>query len=211
MALKGGVPVGLNDKILVAGGGGFIGGALIALLRKQGYSNLRAVDVKPLDEWYQRFDDVENLCLDLNFKENCETAAKGVTDIYNLAANMGGMGFIEAQQSAVHAVRTDQYAHAASGAEAWNEALFLRLVRVCLQRRQAENVRSAFLEGRRCLPALAEDGYGWEKLFSERMSPAFPRRFRASTRGSRVFTMFTGRGEPGLEGAKKRRRRSAAR
>ena len=86
--------MGLNDKVLVAGGGGFIGGALIALLRKQGYRNLRAVDVKPFDEWYQRFDDVENLCLDLNFIENCETAAKGVTDIYNLAANMGGMGFI---------------------------------------------------------------------------------------------------------------------
>src|ERR1700722_21011154 len=81
MALKGGVPVGLNDKVLVAGGGGFIGGALIALLRKQGYTDLRAVDVKPLDEWYQRFDDVENLSLDLNLIENCQTAAKGVTDL----------------------------------------------------------------------------------------------------------------------------------
>ena len=85
----------INDKILVAGGGGFIGGALISLLREQGYRNLRAVDVKPFDEWYQRFDDVENLCLDLNLKENCETAANGTAEIYNLAANMGGMGFIE--------------------------------------------------------------------------------------------------------------------
>ncbi len=87
--------MGINDKILVAGAGGFIGGALIALLRKQGYRDLRAVDVKPFDEWYQRFDDVENLSLDLNGKENCETAAKGAVEIYNLAANMGGMGFIE--------------------------------------------------------------------------------------------------------------------
>ena len=87
--------MGINDKILVAGAGGFIGGALIALLRKQGYRDLRAVDSKPFDEWYQRFDDVENLSLDLNLKENCETAAKGAVEIYNLAANMGGMGFIE--------------------------------------------------------------------------------------------------------------------
>src|ERR1700680_4650236 len=87
--------VGINDKILVAGAGGFIGGALVALLRKQGYRDLRAVDAKPFEEWYQRFDDVENLSLDLNLKENCETAAKGAVEIYNLAANMGGMGFIE--------------------------------------------------------------------------------------------------------------------
>jgi GDP-D-mannose 3',5'-epimerase len=73
--------VGSNDKILIAGAGGFIGGALVALLRKQGYRDLRAVDSKPFEEWYQRFDDVENLCLDLNLKESCETAAKGAVEI----------------------------------------------------------------------------------------------------------------------------------
>src|SRR6202166_1980866 len=87
--------VGKNDKILVAGAGGFIGGNLVAGLRARGYKRIRAVDIKPLDEWYQRFDDVENLSLDLNLKENCEKAAQGASDIYNLAANMGGMGFIE--------------------------------------------------------------------------------------------------------------------
>ena len=68
--------MGINDKILVTGAGGFIGGALVPLLRKQGFRDIRAVDVKPLDEWYQRFDDVENLSLDLNLKENCERLAK---------------------------------------------------------------------------------------------------------------------------------------
>jgi len=77
--------VGINDKILIAGAGGFIGGSLVSLLRKQGYRDLRAVDVKPFEEWYQRFDDVENLCLDLNLKENCEKAATGAVEIYNLA------------------------------------------------------------------------------------------------------------------------------
>src|SRR4029077_14448513 len=95
MTLEQGDTVGVNDKILVAGAGGFIGGALVSLLRKQGYRDLRAVDVKPFEEWYQHFDDVENLSLDLNLKENCDTAAAGATEIYNLAANMGGMGFIE--------------------------------------------------------------------------------------------------------------------
>ena len=68
------------------------GGASCA---RQGYTRIRAVDVKPLDEWYQVFDDAENLVLDLNLKENCEQAAEGASEVYNFAANMGGMGFIE--------------------------------------------------------------------------------------------------------------------
>src|SRR5579859_7584362 len=84
-----------NELILVTGAGGFIGGAMVSELRRQGYRRIRAVDIKPLDEWYQVFDDVNNLVLDLNEKENCERAVEGASDVYNLAANMGGMGFIE--------------------------------------------------------------------------------------------------------------------
>src|SRR5688572_11076156 len=84
-----------NELVVVTGAGGFIGGALVADFRKQGYAKIRAVDVKPLNEWYQSFDDVENLVLDLNRYESCERAARGAYQIYNLAANMGGMGFIE--------------------------------------------------------------------------------------------------------------------
>src|SRR5258708_5409426 len=83
------------DLVLVTGAGGFIGGDLFWGLVARGYKRIRAVDIKPLDEWYQRFEDVDNLSLDLNLKENCEEATQGVGDIYNLAANMGGMGFIE--------------------------------------------------------------------------------------------------------------------
>src|SRR5215813_8373416 len=84
-----------QTKIVVTGAGGFIGGSLVADLRRRGCPSIRAVDVKPVRQWYQRFDDVENLSLDLNLKENCEIAARDAVEVYNLAANMGGMGFIE--------------------------------------------------------------------------------------------------------------------
>ncbi len=83
------------NLIVVTGAGGFIGGNLISSLRGQGFERIRAIDSKPFEEWYQRFDDVDSLVLDLNLRENCETAAKDAFEIYNLAANMGGMGFIE--------------------------------------------------------------------------------------------------------------------
>jgi nucleoside-diphosphate-sugar epimerase len=85
--------------IVVTGTGGFIGGSLVAALRARGHGNIRAVDIKPKEEWYQKSEDVENLTLDLNLKENCEIAAKGAWEIYNLAANMGGMGFIESNKA----------------------------------------------------------------------------------------------------------------
>src|SRR5262245_61488191 len=86
----------MKDKVvLVAGGGGFIGGHLVARLREQGVERIRSVDVKPLDDWYQVFDDVENVQADLNLRDDCQKACRDVSDLYNLAANMGGMGFIE--------------------------------------------------------------------------------------------------------------------
>ena len=84
-----------TKKIVVCGGGGFIGGHLVADLLRQGHRNIRAVDIKPLDEWYQVFDGVEKLQLDLQDKEACEQALRGAAKVYNLAADMGGMGFIE--------------------------------------------------------------------------------------------------------------------
>src|SRR5580765_3742560 len=82
-------------KILVCGAGGFIGGHLVADLLKQGRTDIRAVDLKPFDEWYQRFPKVENLQLDLQGNTACEQATEGTSIVYNLAADMGGMGFIE--------------------------------------------------------------------------------------------------------------------
>src|SRR5262245_47461668 len=84
-----------DGLIVVAGGGGFIGGHLVASLRSQGDTRIRSVDVKPLDDWHQRFNDVDNRQLDLQRLPDCEAALKGARDVYNVAADMGGMGFIE--------------------------------------------------------------------------------------------------------------------
>src|SRR5687767_9085513 len=88
-----------ESLIVVTGAGGFIGGHLIADLRRRGHANLRAVDIKPFSQWHQRFDDVENLQLDLNHLEACRRACRGATEVYNLAADMGGMGFIETHKA----------------------------------------------------------------------------------------------------------------
>ena len=84
-----------SDLVVVTGAGGFIGGHLVAELRRRGHGNVRAVDIKPLSEWYQQVAEVENLSLDLSRLDACETAARGARRVFNLAADMGGMGFIE--------------------------------------------------------------------------------------------------------------------
>src|SRR5436190_3403583 len=82
-------------KVAVCGAGGFIGGWLVGELRRNQIGSIRAIDLKPGKEWYQRFDDVENLSLDLCDRAACEQAVDGAAEVYNLAADMGGMGFIE--------------------------------------------------------------------------------------------------------------------
>src|SRR5947208_12754226 len=84
-----------DDLILVAGAGGFIGGHLVADLLRRGHTKIRAVDLKPIEEWYQVFDQVENVSADLKEKDNCLQACRDAAVVYNLAADMGGMGFIE--------------------------------------------------------------------------------------------------------------------
>jgi nucleoside-diphosphate-sugar epimerase len=84
-----------DDLVVVAGAGGFIGGHLVADLIRKGYPNIRAIDLKPLDQWWQLFGAVDNRQMDLRVRENCMTALEGADEVYNLAADMGGMGFIE--------------------------------------------------------------------------------------------------------------------
>ena len=82
----------MQKKILVAGAGGFIGGHLVAELLRKGHTDIRAVDIKPFGEWYQKFPQVENLQLDLQLKDACEKSAKGAETIYNLACRHGRHG-----------------------------------------------------------------------------------------------------------------------
>src|SRR5437773_6221616 len=88
-----------NDLIVFCGAGGFIGGHLVAEYRRRGYKNLRAVDIKPFSEWHQRFSDVDNLQLDLSSIDSCIIALEGAVWVYNHAADMGGMGYIETHKA----------------------------------------------------------------------------------------------------------------
>lgn len=156
-----------DDLIVITGAGGFIGGSLTRYFYDLGYTNIRAVDKKPLPDWYQRIPDVESLCLDLSEKENAVRAVEGAREVYNLAADMGGMGFIERFRveclrsilinthliEAAYRAGVERYFYSSSAC-AYNTLL-----------QQDPNVRA--LKESDAYPAMAERGYGWEKLISE--------------------------------------------
>jgi GDP-D-mannose 3', 5'-epimerase len=176
--------------VLVTGAGGFIGGNLVAALRARGHERIRAVDSKPFDEWYQRFDDVENLSLDLNLLENCITAADGAADIYNLAANMGGMGFIE-QNKAQCMLSVLINTHMLQAALKCGAHRFFYSSSACVYNGDKQTTFEApSLKEEDAYPALAEDGYGWEKLFSERMCRHFREDFGLYSRVARFHNVY---------------------
>jgi len=178
-----------NGLVVVPGAGGFIGGALVAALRPSG-RRIRAVDVKPFEEWYQRFDDVENLSLDLNLKENCESVAEGASDIYNLAANMGGMGFIE-HNKALCMLSVLINTHLLQAARKSGVARFFYASSACVYNGDKQKTfLPPSLKEEDAYPALAEDGYGWEKLFSERMCRHFREDFGLYTRVARFHNVY---------------------
>ena len=156
-----------DDLIVVAGAGGFIAGALVRYFAEQGFTRIRAVDKKPLPKWYQRVPGVESLCLDVSERENCERACEGAREVYNLAADMGGMGFIEnfrieCLRSILINTHMIEAAYQA-GAERYFLSSSACAYNVELQ--QDPNVRA--LKESDAYPAMAERGYGWEKLMSE--------------------------------------------
>jgi GDP-D-mannose 3',5'-epimerase len=179
-----------TELLVITGAGGFIGGAMIAEFRRQGYRNLRAVDIKPIDEWYQTFDDVENLVLDLNLIENCETAAKGASQIYNFAANMGGMGFIE-NNKALCMLSVLINTHMLQAAQKFGVEKFFYSSSACVYNADKQlDPNNPGLKEEDAYPALAEDGYGWEKLFSERMCRHFREDFGMHTRVARFHNVY---------------------
>lgn len=176
--------------IVVTGAGGFIGGSLISALREKGHKSLRAVDIKPLDEWYQRFDDVENLSLDLNLRENCDIAANGAHEIYNLAANMGGMGFIE-HNKALCMLSVLINVHMLQAALRHRAARYFYSSSACVYNADKQkSFEAPSLKEEDAYPALAEDGYGWEKLFSERMCRHFREDYGLVTRVARFHNVY---------------------
>jgi nucleoside-diphosphate-sugar epimerase len=179
-----------DQLITVAGAGGFIGGALVADLRSKGHSRIRAIDIKPFDQWYQKFDDVENHVLDLALLENCRIAAKDAHTVYNLAADMGGMGFIE-NNKALCMITVLINTHMCMAANEAGVERFFYASSACVYNgdKQKEYNIPALKESD-AYPALPEDGYGWEKLFSERMCRHFSEDFGLKTRIARYHNVY---------------------
>jgi len=176
--------------IVITGAGGFIGGHLVASFRARGHKSIRAVDIKPLEDWYQRFDDVENLSLDLNQKENCEIAARGAYEIYNLAANMGGMGFIE-NHKALCMLSVLINTHMLQASLKHSVAGYFYSSSACVYNADKQRTFAATsLKEEDAYPAMPEDGYGWEKLFSERMCRHFREDFGLRTRMARFHNVY---------------------
>jgi GDP-D-mannose 3',5'-epimerase len=179
-----------SELVVVTGAGGFIGGALISDLRRQGFTKIRGVDIRPFDQWYQRFDDVENLQLDLNLKDSCDQASKDAYQIYNLAADMGGMGFIE-NNKALCMLSVLINTHMLQAAKKYGVSRFFYSSSACVYNgtKQTDH-NNPGLKEEDAYPALPEDGYGWEKLFSERMCRHFREDFGLYTRVARFHNVY---------------------
>jgi nucleoside-diphosphate-sugar epimerase len=179
-----------SNRIVVCGGGGFIGGHLISGLRRQGIKDLRAVDIKPRSEWYQVFPDVENLELDLKGLDACAQAVKEGGTVYNLAADMGGMGFIE-NNRALCMLSVLINTHLLMAAKEAGVERFFYASSACVynaDKQRDPNVTA--LKEADAYPAMPEDGYGWEKLFSERMCRHYREDFGVQTRVARYHNVY---------------------
>jgi GDP-D-mannose 3',5'-epimerase len=180
----------LKESIVVCGAGGFIGGHLVSQLRSQGATRIRAVDIKPLNEWYQKFDDVENLALDLSRLENCQKALQGAHSVYNLAADMGGMGFIELNKG-LCMLTVLINTHLLMAAREHKVQRYFYASSACVYAADKQvNEDVAGLKESDAYPAMPEDGYGWEKLFSERMCRHFREDFGLATRIARYHNVY---------------------
>ena len=174
---------------VVAGGGGFIGGHLVRELLRQGLT-VRSVDVKPFSEWYQVTSDAENLQLDLSGLEASRRAVRGARWVYNLAADMGGMGFIE-NNKALCMLTVLESTHMLVAARDEQVERFFYSSSACVYAadKQTDADVTALKESD-AYPAMPEDGYGWEKLFTERMCRHFLEDFGLATRVARYHNVY---------------------
>lgn len=176
-------------KAVVTGAGGFIAGHLTVALLNQGYQ-VRAVDKKPLNQWYQVSEKADNLVLDLNCKENCYSAVNGYHEVFNLAADMGGMGFIESHKAeCMLSVLINTHMLMASRDCGVKRYFYSSSACVYNGEKQTDPDNPGLKESD-AYPALAEDGYGWEKLFSERMCRHFTEDYGIITRVARFHNVY---------------------
>ncbi len=179
-----------NAKVVVCGAGGFIGGHLVKSLLDNGANVIRAVDVKPMSEWYQASAGVDNLVLDLKDKDSCMKAAQGVEVVFQLAADMGGMGFIENNKAlCMLSVLTNTHMLMAAR-ERGVERFFYSSSACVYNGEKQKNPDVIALKEEDAYPALPEDGYGWEKLFGERMCRHFEEDFGLQCRVARYHNIY---------------------
>ena len=179
-----------GKKAVVCGAGGFIGGHLVQSLLDNGVNVIRAVDIKPLDEWYQVSAGVESLPLDLKDRENCLTAADGAEVVFQLAADMGGMGFIE-NNKALCMLSVLTNTHMLMAARDKGVERFFYSSSACVYNAEKQtNPDVVALKESDAYPALPEDGYGWEKLFSERMCRHFEEDYGLQSRVARFHNVY---------------------
>lgn len=176
-------------KVVVAGAGGFIGGHLVKAMKAKGYQ-VRAVDKKPLNQWYQVTEEADNLVLDLTIKENCFQAVNGYHDVFNLAADMGGMGFIENHKAdCMLSVLINTHLLMAARDKGITRFFYASSACVYNASKQTDTDNPGLKESD-AYPAMAEDGYGWEKLFSERMCRHFMEDYGITVRVARFHNVY---------------------
>lgn len=179
-----------SEIIVVCGAGGFIGGHLVADLQRTGVARIRAVDIKPRHEWHQVSASAENLQLDLREADDCRRAVRDARVVYNLAADMGGMGFIENNKAAcMLSVLINTHLLVAARDAGVERCFFSSSACVYNAEKQA-SPSVAPLKEEDAYPAMPEDGYGWEKLFSERMCRHFREDFGLQTRIARYHNVY---------------------
>ncbi len=178
-----------DDVVVVGGGGGFIGGHLVADLLSEGH-RVRSVDLKPLEEWYQIHEDAENVVSDLRGREACSEALANAGDVYNLAADMGGMGFIE-NNKALCMLSVLINTHMLQAAQEQGVRRYFYASSACVYAADKQtDAENPGLKESDAYPALPEDGYGWEKLFSERMCRHFREDYGLYTRVARYHNVY---------------------
>jgi nucleoside-diphosphate-sugar epimerase len=184
------VGIDKDGTILVAGAGGFIGGHLVGALLEDGFSAVRAVDIKPIDRWNQVWPGADCAQADLGDREQAFAAAKGCATIVNLAADMGGMGFIEQNRSlCMLSVLINTHLLLAARMSGVDRYFYASSACVYPAGRQ-DRADAAALREDDVYPAMPEDGYGWEKLFSERMCRHFREDFGLATRVARYHNVY---------------------
>jgi len=176
-------------RALIAGAGGFIGGHLTRDLLKKGYEVICA-DIKPVNEWYQSFEGTQKFQMNLKNLDNCKKITKSVDHVYNLACNMGGMGFIENNKADCMLSVLINTNLLISSKESNVKKYFFSSSACVYARDKQKDFENPYIKESDAYPAACEDGYGWEKLFSERMCRHFFEDYGLETRIGRFHNCY---------------------